>query len=197
MLSRREKLLIALLPPLAIIGVQMFVFAPATEARAHSAEAKLLAHGASEVAARAAVDKSNRIDALRREAAALEKLVNDAEKRGPAFLNRWTRPERRAQVVSDLAQLLASNGIRLRASSSAPASAAPDVPALRELVKSMRELGGAEPETWRFDLSCDFSSLLTVLGALSQSEAFVLPLSIRAVPSERDGRLDVVLWTWI
>jgi hypothetical protein len=193
MLTRREKYMLAILPPLAIVCVQAFVFQPKIDARIAATDKKLEIK-LPDPKAPAAQKLSP--EALQQQVAEFETAARVAEARAPALLAKWTKPERRAQVVSDLARLFEVHGARMRSSGSALGSEVPDVPALKELVRSMRSLGGAEPEAWRFDLSTGFGHVLDVLGALADQTAFVLPLAVDAKPGA-DGTLDIALWVWI
>lgn len=197
MLSRRESYLLALLPALAVLALEELVLAPRLARRVEAAQARIVEHGAQEVAARASLERANQIDARKREIEGLQRDLGAAEARMPRLLERWSRPERRAHVLNGVARLFAEHGARLSSSTLAPQGDGPDVPALRELARSVQAQGGAEPEVWRFEFGCGFPALVEVLDALPRADGFLLPLGLEVHAGADGGQLAVRLWAWI
>lgn len=199
MLTRRERLLLALLPPVAILAVHFVFLAPPVEGRIEAAQKRLVASGAAGVAADAGRSALADVDGLQRELDQRMRERGNAEQRLTSWTNRWAQPEQRARTVSEIARVLGEAGARVLASGVVASSDdAPAIaPALEALARTLVEEHGAEPQLWRVEVACGFQPLLEVLDTLSHAEFFVLPIACRAQARGASGELTVVLWMWI
>lgn len=199
-LERRERLLLALLPGVALFALYVWGFRdPFVDERIEGPRTRL-----QRLAADAARSSPAAVEKLRRETDALERRREELEREREALRATWSPADRRAAAVARVSDLLEQAGLTLvHSTSEREASERPALPPpLVTLAQRMKRLGCGEPELWRFDLSGSYGALVDALGRLATlplEETFCLPVTLRLA---RDGGATggsraVTLWVWI
>ena len=195
----RERLLLALLPAVALGGAYLGLVRPRLEARIDSASSRSDPADGS-IADRAVRHSAESLAQAQRDLDAAMRHEGDVSKRAAALRERWSSAPRRADSVREVSSLLGRRGARVERSSIADDGAnAPSAipPSLRALQQAMASLGGEKPEVWRFDLRCGFGELRAALDDLARARAFALPVSLALEPATGPDDLSVSLWMWI
>ncbi len=201
-LSARERWLVALLPPVLLLGLWAHLVGGRFQPRQVQARARLeRGPAADDVQARLAWTR-DACARLGQDLAAARARAQAQDERRAALRARWARPAQRAASVRALLDLFEAAGVAVARSASLPREEAGQrlSPPLQELAGRMKGLGAESPQLWCFELEGGYDALSTALEACGGLEHFGLPVTLAARPraaGPHDASLALTLWLWI
>lgn len=193
--SEREKYMIAVMPAIFVAVAYVWWVKPAVDSRLETAKKQYEAIANSPKLMEGARASDKLRDALD---AATEKNREVAQ-RLAAVEKRWCNVPQRAATIKAVSALFAKAQLSLEKSLAEKneEGASKISPGLRQLSRNMRELGGAEPELWRFEVRGAWSGLVAAIDGLADLEHFALPVAISTEPGADFNTLYSIVWVWI
>ncbi len=197
-LSSRERIFLACLPALAFLGVHLWIIQPKLEDRVNLAAFRLknASGSAADTISAMEDDIDAKRDALRNE----QNRVKALTEKKASLLAHWSTTESRTTTVRELTALFERGKLSVVRSASDnddPTVAQPNAGA-REVVTTMKDLGGPSPEVLRFDLEGSWGQFLTAMREVSQLATFAVPVAFTIrLKAKGADQLEFSVWCWI